>query len=39
LGIVRRVICDEYGTVIYVGRAVYRGDIVKFERDIYQPER
>lgn len=39
LGIVRRVICDEYGTVIYVGRAVYRGDIVKFERDIHQPER
>lgn len=37
LGIVRRVICDESGTVIYVGRAVYRGDIVKFEREIPKP--
>lgn len=33
LGVVRRVICDDVGTVIYVGLAVYRGDIVKFERE------
>lgn len=38
LGIVRRVICDESDTVIYVGRAVYRGDAVKFEREIHKFE-
>jgi GntR family transcriptional regulator len=37
LAIVRRVICDESDAVIYVGRAVYRGDIVKFEREIPKP--
>lgn len=37
LGIVRRVICDEAGTVVYLGRAVYRGDIVKLEREITKP--
>jgi GntR family transcriptional regulator len=37
LGIVRRVICDEDGTVVYLGKAVYRGDIVKLEREITKP--
>jgi GntR family transcriptional regulator len=37
VGIVRRVICDEAGTVVYVGKAVYRGDIVKFEREFAKP--
>jgi GntR family transcriptional regulator len=38
VGIVRRVICDEDGTVVYVGKAVYRGDIVKFERGFTKPK-
>lgn len=37
LGVVRRVICDEAGTVIYLGTAVYRGDIVKLERELLKP--
>jgi GntR family transcriptional regulator len=37
VGVVRRVICDDAGTVIYLGRAVYRGDIVKLEREIKKP--
>lgn len=37
LGIVRRVICDDTDKVIYVGRAVYRGDIVKLERELTKP--
>lgn len=34
VGIVRRVIRDQNDTVIYVGEAVYRGDLVKLEREI-----
>jgi GntR family transcriptional regulator len=37
VGIVRRVICDDAGTVIYLGRAAYRGDIVTLEREIKKP--
>jgi GntR family transcriptional regulator len=37
VGIVRRVITDPDQTVLYVGRAVYRGDIVKFERVFEKP--
>lgn len=39
VGVVRRVICDQAGTVVYVGKAVYRGDIVKFEREFAKPEQ
>lgn len=34
VGIVRRVIKDQNDTVIYVGEAVYRGDLVKLEREL-----
>lgn len=34
VGIMRRVIRDQADTVIYVGEAVYRGDIVKLEREL-----
>jgi len=32
VGIVRRVLQDQHGTAIYVGAAVYRGDVVRLER-------
>jgi hypothetical protein len=32
--VVRRVIRDQNDTVIYVGEAVYRGDLVKLEREL-----
>lgn len=34
VGIMRRVIRDHDDTVIYVGAAVYRGDLVKLEREL-----
>jgi GntR family transcriptional regulator len=34
VGIVRRVIRDFSGVAIYVGEAVYRGDLVRLEREI-----
>lgn len=34
VGNVRRVICDQNGTAIYVGLACYRGDLVRLERDL-----
>lgn len=34
VGIMRRVIRDRNDTVIYVGEAVYRGDLVKLEREL-----
>ncbi len=34
VGQVRRVICDQKGTAIYVGLACYRGDLVRLERDL-----
>lgn len=34
VGIMRRVIRDQADTVIYVGEAVYRGDLVKLEREL-----
>lgn len=34
VGIVRRVIRDFNGVAIYVGEAVYRGDLVRLEREI-----
>lgn len=34
IGIMRRVIRDRNDTVIYVGEAVYRGDLVKLEREL-----
>jgi GntR family transcriptional regulator len=37
IGIVRRVIRDTDDTVIYVGEAVYRGDLVKLERELVKP--
>jgi len=32
VGIVRRVLQDQHGVVIYLGTAVYRGDMVRLER-------
>lgn len=37
IGIMRRVIRDGDDTVIYVGEAVYRGDLVKLERELVKP--
>lgn len=37
VGIMRRVIRDQANTVIYVGRATYRGDLVKLEREFKKP--
>ena len=37
IGIVRRIIYDQRGVAIYIGDAVYRGDLVKLERDIRKP--
>lgn len=34
VGIVRRVIRDHAGIAIYIGEAVYRGDLVRLEREI-----
>ena len=34
VGIMRRVIRDQADTVIYVGQATYRGDLVKLEREL-----
>jgi GntR family transcriptional regulator len=34
VGVVRRVIRDQNNVVIYVGEAVYRGDLVKLEREL-----
>ena len=34
VGVVRRVIRDQNDAVIYVGEAVYRGDLVKLEREL-----
>ncbi len=34
VGIMRRVIRDQADVVIYVGEAVYRGDLVKLEREL-----
>jgi GntR family transcriptional regulator len=34
IGIVRRVIRDKADTVVYVGEATYRGDLVKLEREL-----
>jgi GntR family transcriptional regulator len=39
VGTVRRVIRDQSDVAIYVGEAVYRGDLVKFEREINKPSR
>lgn len=38
VGEVRRVLQDANGTVIYVGEAVYRGDLVRLEREIKRPD-
>lgn len=38
VGAVRRVLRDAAGTVIYVGEAIYRGDLVKLERELKQPD-
>lgn len=38
IGIVRRVIRDKADTVIYVGEATYRGDLVKLERELVKPD-
>jgi len=38
VGIVRRVIRDQNDVVIYVGEAVYRGDMVKLEREFRKQE-
>jgi GntR family transcriptional regulator len=32
VGEVRRVLQDQHGVVIYLGEAIYRGDMVKLER-------
>jgi GntR family transcriptional regulator len=32
VGIVRRVLQDQHGVVIYLGTAIYRGDMVRLER-------
>jgi GntR family transcriptional regulator len=32
VGEVRRVLQDQNGVVIYLGEAIYRGDMVKLER-------
>lgn len=32
VGLVRRVLQDQHGVVIYLGSAIYRGDMVKLER-------
>jgi GntR family transcriptional regulator len=37
VGMVRRVITGHDGVVLYVGEAVYRGDLVRFEREIERP--
>lgn len=37
VGEVRRVLRDGNGVVIYVGEAIYRGDMVKLERELKQP--
>lgn len=37
VGIMRRVMRDQADTVIYVGEAVYRGDLVKLERELKKP--
>lgn len=34
VGLVRRVICDQDGTAVYIGSATYRGDMVRLERDL-----
>lgn len=38
MGEVRRIITDAEGTIIYLNEVAYRGDLVKFEIDLY-PER
>ena len=38
VGILQRVICDENGAVVFFDKAVYRGDIVKFERGFTKPK-
>lgn len=38
VGEMRRVIKDHHGTVIYVGEAIYRGDLVRLEREIERPD-
>lgn len=37
VGIMRRVIRDQQGVAIYIGEAVYRGDVVMLERDLVKP--
>jgi len=34
VGMLRRVLCDENGTAIYIGDITYRGDLVKLEMNI-----
>lgn len=38
VGEVRRVLKDANDTVVYVGEAVYRGDLVRLEREIKRPD-
>lgn len=38
VGIVRRVIRNQQDVVIYVGEAIYRGDLVRLEREIQKPK-
>ncbi|MTJ04791.1 MAG: GntR family transcriptional regulator [Sediminimonas qiaohouensis] len=38
VGKMRRVLKDQHGTVIYVGEAIYRGDLVRLEREIQRPD-
>lgn len=39
IGQVRRVVCDQDGTAVYVGVARYRGDMVRLERDLMATSR
>jgi GntR family transcriptional regulator len=38
VGIMRRVVRDRADTVIYVGEATYRGDMVRLERELTKPD-
>jgi GntR family transcriptional regulator len=37
VGIMRRVIQDQHGVAVYIGSAVYRGDLVMLEREVAKP--
>jgi GntR family transcriptional regulator len=34
VGMLRRVLCDEEGTAIYIGDITYRGDLVRLEMNL-----